>query len=103
MYRHAHGKGKDFPHLEAYGLIVDGKESGTAKTKAAKKAARKEKQVAQAKRSIGKRQKALKDKILKINMSAGQLCDIRTRPVHVASRTAIYGFSTISDKATALR
>jgi len=36
-------------------------------------------------------------------MSAGQLCDLRTRPVHVASRTAIYGFSTISDDATALR
>jgi len=36
-------------------------------------------------------------------LSAGQLCDIRTRPVHVASRTAIYGFSTISDDATALR
>jgi len=80
MYRHAHGKGKDFPHLEAYGLIedlpkwklmVDGKESGTAKTKAAKKAARKEKQVAKAKRSIGKRQKALNDKILKINSSLG--------------------------------
>ena len=31
--------------------MVDGKESGTAKTKAAKKAARKEKQVAKAKRS----------------------------------------------------
>jgi len=36
-------------------------------------------------------------------MSAGQLCDLQTRPVHVASRTAIYGFSTISDEATALR
>jgi len=37
------------------------------------------------------------------NLSAGQLCDLRTRPVHVASRTAIYGFGTISDDATALR
>jgi len=36
-------------------------------------------------------------------MSAGQLCDLRMRPVHVASRTAIYGFSTITDDATALR
>jgi len=36
-------------------------------------------------------------------VSAGQLCDLRTRPVHVASRTAIYGFSTITDDATALR
>jgi len=36
-------------------------------------------------------------------MSAGQLCDLRTRPVHVASRTAIYGFSTTTDDATALR
>jgi len=36
-------------------------------------------------------------------LSAGQLCNIRTRPVHVASRTAIYGFSTITDDATALR
>jgi len=36
-------------------------------------------------------------------VSAGQLCDLQTRPVHVASRTAIYGFSTISDDATALR
>jgi len=36
-------------------------------------------------------------------LSAGQLCDLRTRPVHVASRTAICGFSTISDDATALR
>jgi len=36
-------------------------------------------------------------------VSAGQLCDLRTRPVLVASRTAIYGFSTITDDATALR
>jgi len=36
-------------------------------------------------------------------MSAGQLCDLQTRPEHVDSRTAIYGFSTISDDATALR
>jgi len=36
-------------------------------------------------------------------LSAGQLCDLQTRPVHVASRTAIYGFSTISDDATTLR
>ena len=36
-------------------------------------------------------------------LSAGQLCDLRTRPVHVASRTAVYGFCTISDDATALR
>jgi len=36
-------------------------------------------------------------------LSAGQLCDLQMRPVHVASRTAIYGFSTISDDATALR
>jgi len=36
-------------------------------------------------------------------VSAGQLCDLQTRPVHVASRTAIYGFGTISDDATALR
>ena len=38
-----------------------------------------------------------------LGLSAGQLCDLRTRPVHIASRTAIYGFSTISDDATALR
>ena len=38
-----------------------------------------------------------------LHVSAGQLCDQRTRPVHVASRTAIYGFSTITDDATALR
>jgi len=25
------------------------------------------------------------------HLSAGQLCDLRTRPIHVASRTAIYG------------
>ena len=76
MCCHAHGKGKDFPHLKACGLVedlpkwklmVDGKESGAAKTKAAKSAARKEKQVVKAKRSMGKRQKALNDKILKIN------------------------------------
>jgi len=36
-------------------------------------------------------------------VSAGQLCNLQTRPVHVASRTAIYGFSTISDDAMALR
>jgi len=36
-------------------------------------------------------------------VSAGQLCDLQTRPEHVASRMAIYGFSTISDDATALR
>jgi len=36
-------------------------------------------------------------------LSADQLCDLRTRPVHVASRTAIYRFSTITDDATALR
>jgi len=35
-------------------------------------------------------------------MSAGQLCDLRRRPLHVASRTAIYGFSTIVDDATEL-
>jgi len=37
------------------------------------------------------------------HVSAGQLCDLRTRPVHVASRTATYGFSTITDDAMALR
>ena len=77
MFRHAHGKGKDFPHLEAYGIVedlpkwklmVDGKDGNT---KAAKRAAKKEKQVAKAKRSMGKRQKALNDKILKINKSLG--------------------------------
>jgi len=36
-------------------------------------------------------------------LSAGQLCNLQMRPEHVASRTAIYGFSTISDDATALR
>jgi len=35
-------------------------------------------------------------------VSAGQLCDLRTRPIHVASRTSIYRFSTIADDATAL-
>jgi len=35
-------------------------------------------------------------------VSAGQLCDLRTRPLHVVSRTAIYGFSMIADDATAL-
>jgi len=35
-------------------------------------------------------------------LSAGQLCDLQSRPLHVASRTAIYGFSTIADDATAL-
>jgi len=77
MYRHAHGKGKDFQHLEAYGLLedlpkwklmVDGKDGNT---KAGKRAAKKEKQVAKAKRSMGKRQKALNDKILKINKQLG--------------------------------
>jgi len=38
-----------------------------------------------------------------VEVSAGQWCDLRMRPVHVASRTAIYGFSTITDDATALR
>jgi len=78
MYRHSHGKGKDFPHLEAYGLLEDlpkwklmmeGRD--TSQTKASKKAAKKKKQVTKAKRSIGKRQKALNDKILKINTSLG--------------------------------
>jgi len=36
-------------------------------------------------------------------LSAGQLCDLRTRPIHVAIRTAIYGSRTIVDDATALR
>jgi len=35
-------------------------------------------------------------------MSAGQLCDLRTRPLHIAPRTAICGFSMIADNATAL-
>jgi len=36
-------------------------------------------------------------------LSAGQLCNLRTRPIHVATRTAIYGSRTIVDDATALR
>ena len=36
-------------------------------------------------------------------VSAGQLCNLRTRPIHVATRTAIYGSRTIVDDATALR
>jgi len=36
-------------------------------------------------------------------VSAGQLCDLRTRLIHVATRTAIYGSRTIVDDATALR
>jgi len=34
---------------------------------------------------------------------AGQLCDLQTGPMHVSSRTAIYGWSTVVDDATALR
>jgi len=37
------------------------------------------------------------------NLSAGQLCDLLTRLMHVATRTAIYGSRTIVDDATALR
>jgi len=58
--------GGGFAKVEAH-CMVDWKENGAAKTKAAKSAARKEKQVVKAKRSMGKRQKALNDKILKIN------------------------------------
>jgi len=36
------------------------------------------------------------------SLSAGQFCDPKTRPMHVASRTAVCGFSTIADDATAL-
>ena len=48
--------------------MVDGKDGNT---KAGKRATKKEKQVAKAKRSMGKRQKALNDKILKINKQLG--------------------------------
>jgi len=40
--------------------------------------------------------------MLSDDVSAGQLCDLRTRPQHVASRMAIYGFSTITDDTTTL-
>jgi len=36
-------------------------------------------------------------------VSVGQLCDLQMRPIHVATRTAIYGSCTIVDDATALR
>jgi len=35
-------------------------------------------------------------------VSAGQLCDLRTRPIHVALRTAIYRWSTIVNDAMTL-
>jgi len=45
----------------------------------------------------------LHDDLKTINeVSAGQLCDLQMRPIHVASRTAIYGSSTIAEDATAL-
>ena len=36
------------------------------------------------------------------HLSAGQLCDLRTRPAHVASRMAVHGWNTVADDATAL-
>jgi len=36
-------------------------------------------------------------------VSAGQLCDLQSRLIHVSSRTAIYAWSTVVDDATALR
>jgi len=40
---------------------------------------------------------------LRWRVSAGQLCDLQSRLIHVSSRTAIYGWSTVVDDATALR
>jgi len=36
-------------------------------------------------------------------VSAGQLCDLQSKLIHVSSQTAIYGWSTVVDDAMALR
>jgi len=38
-----------------------------------------------------------------LNLSAGQLCNLQARPMHVVTLTAIYRLRTIVDDARALR
>jgi hypothetical protein len=73
MYRHCHGKGKNFPFLECFGLLEDlpkWAEKDENKDKAGTRK-RKKKKKEKDERTIGKRQKALNEKILKINKQIG--------------------------------
>ena len=75
FYKHSHGKGKQFPFLECYGLLEDlpkwMEKDESADRAGSKKRKKKKKGKDKGDRTVGKRQKALNDKILKINQQMG--------------------------------